>query len=535
MAFAMQGIRKGIALGVSFAIVGSLGSAVGFSSHPVSDPRAKACEGNPPRQTVDPLSPPCDAFFDGDNGGRTAPGVTGDEVVVVLYNDLGITGDLTLPYSPDDEQLGHQASQGGEQTDLVRTLKAQVRFFQDRFQTFDRRVRIVAVTSSGGITTPCASRRVEARVIERDYDLFAVTLLGDGMGCFIREMRAQGIPTYGSGRDISRSDLGPASGLAWSFWPTLEDETDASAQFICDKLSGEAARFALDPQLASSERRFGLLYPKNSQRGPESAIAAGRLLDQLEERCGIEWSIDGTTPLYIKSFNNDGKSQAHNVMLDLKLKGVTTVICYCVPVATELTVAAFQAAATSIGYFPEWYWDTTSRMFRSVWNRTHGSRVQASFGMTPEWDGGTIERRYPWRAFKSVDPAGTPNTRFNDDIYHSLLILFGAIQLAGPDLTTANAAAGLQTWALRSGRADSADGGFEVGKGQDRTAFHDRYLSWWFDPLGHEPGMDARTGCVRTNGGIGSADGWDAGDADLFVGGWCTGAPIRNGVTSGIL
>lgn len=43
----------------------------------------KRCVGNPTRQTEDPLSPPCVAFFEGDNGGATARGVTRDEATVV--------------------------------------------------------------------------------------------------------------------------------------------------------------------------------------------------------------------------------------------------------------------------------------------------------------------------------------------------------------------------------------------------------------------------------------------------------------------
>ena len=38
------------------------------------DASAKRCVGNPPRQTEDPFSPPCVAFFEGDNFGATYQG-----------------------------------------------------------------------------------------------------------------------------------------------------------------------------------------------------------------------------------------------------------------------------------------------------------------------------------------------------------------------------------------------------------------------------------------------------------------------------
>ena len=51
--------------------------------------QTKRCVGKPPRQTEDPLSPPCVASFDGDNGGKTYQGVTSDEIRIVMYWDGG--------------------------------------------------------------------------------------------------------------------------------------------------------------------------------------------------------------------------------------------------------------------------------------------------------------------------------------------------------------------------------------------------------------------------------------------------------------
>src|SRR5687767_12663723 len=52
-------------------------SAVGRS------PSTKRCVGRPPRQTEDPLSPPCVAHFSGDNFGATYQGVTANEITVL--------------------------------------------------------------------------------------------------------------------------------------------------------------------------------------------------------------------------------------------------------------------------------------------------------------------------------------------------------------------------------------------------------------------------------------------------------------------
>ncbi|HEX9889545.1 MAG TPA: hypothetical protein VGA69_08725 [Nitriliruptorales bacterium] len=52
-------------------------------------PVAKRCVKTPQgaRQTEDPLSPPCVGYFEGDNGGATYQGVSGDELRIAIYTD----------------------------------------------------------------------------------------------------------------------------------------------------------------------------------------------------------------------------------------------------------------------------------------------------------------------------------------------------------------------------------------------------------------------------------------------------------------
>src|SRR5947209_7287984 len=49
----------------------------------IKTPSTKGCVGKPPRQTEDPLAPPCVASFSGDNFGATYQGVSKDEISVL--------------------------------------------------------------------------------------------------------------------------------------------------------------------------------------------------------------------------------------------------------------------------------------------------------------------------------------------------------------------------------------------------------------------------------------------------------------------
>ena len=124
---------------------------------PQFKPRQKNCVGNPPRQTEDPLSPPCVPFFEGDNGGNTYQGVTKDEIKIVFYNDRCCNDkDLTKPWKASDEGTCTYAF---ECDHIVRTVKAHLRHFQNRYQTYGRLVRAIAKRSSGDLGASCASRR----------------------------------------------------------------------------------------------------------------------------------------------------------------------------------------------------------------------------------------------------------------------------------------------------------------------------------------------------------------------------------------
>src|SRR5438309_553347 len=46
--------------------------------------KVRQCIGEPPRQIEDPQSPPCVPYFSGSNGGATAKGVTGSQIVIAL-------------------------------------------------------------------------------------------------------------------------------------------------------------------------------------------------------------------------------------------------------------------------------------------------------------------------------------------------------------------------------------------------------------------------------------------------------------------
>ena len=125
----------------------------------------KRCVGDPPRQTEDPLAPPCVPFFDGDNFGATYQGVTKDEIRLLVLVDGGINyisgsdaNNTVLPRATYYDLL--QPPEDDEHL-VIKGLRGWQRYFNERFQTYGRFVHFY-VWSSG--CTPCTpeARRADA-------------------------------------------------------------------------------------------------------------------------------------------------------------------------------------------------------------------------------------------------------------------------------------------------------------------------------------------------------------------------------------
>jgi hypothetical protein len=323
------------------------------------------------------------------------------------------------------------------------------------------------------------------------------------------------VPGFGLNSDVPRRDFEDYRPYTWGFFPDQESEAAWSASFLCRKLHGGLARFVKDLTLQTTKRVFGLIHPrKDSARGPQMYDLSRLLKTYAKNECGLEFAFD-------EEIAGGGQGQAGTIMSKFKQNGVTTVVCYCVPVQSELTVSTMQNAAAGIGYSPEWYWDHASRMFRYVWNKRFGDPKQSSFGVNHHWRNPAFKQQVWYQSYLSQEPATKPNTRFNFDVYHLFLNLFQGIQGAGPNLTPESIERGMFTFNyLNRDNPFEPIGGYGPYDAQaisDYT-FVDTAMGWWWDPTGIPPGGKAGDGCLRAmnEGTRYYAGEWPMGDADLF-------------------
>jgi hypothetical protein len=122
-----------------------------------------------------------------------------------------------------------------------------------------------------------------------------------------------------------------------------------------------------------------------------------------------------------------------------------------------------------------------------------------------------------YRAYKSVDPAGVPDSNFCTLLWISIEHIINGIQQAGPELTPDTFAEGLYSMPLQQGRGPWAvAGGYSPGD----HAFVDTLMEMYWDPEAVDPDGGEPGGAYRFNYG-----------GRRFRPGELTSELVRDGVT----
>ncbi|HEX9889896.1 MAG TPA: hypothetical protein VGA69_10490, partial [Nitriliruptorales bacterium] len=461
-------------------------------------PITKRCVGDPPRQTEDPMAPPCVAHFEGDNGGSTHPGVTPDEVRVLVYFDgersqVTSRGTEESPANQIDD-LG-KPPEGGDEFVYSRLLRSYSRYFNHRFQTYGRTVHFFVHYGSPGerpsaISAPVYTpelRRADARAGYEAVAPFAVvSFAGTSADAYVETMADHGPLTFlGLLSGISATGF-PASffqkfpARIWSFVPSLEQRATMVASYVCSKVVPHAVSFSGNGDLGSA-RTLGII--RHDLENSTAPNHYGRLIRDGVEACGGDFAVDAT----ITKVNDP--QEAATIMAQMVQEDVTTIVY----VSTQI---APSHAASSIRYVPEWV---------IAGDYTVERPLQMRLQDQDQWQHARVVTNYPavadvdaqpcLNAYREVDPS-EPYMQVRNyacEMYPSLVQLFTGIQVAGPKLTP-----------------DSMDRGFHAIPGVhspepavpacfyvpgDYTCVKDMQAQWW-DPQGATPGSN-QPGCAR--------------------------------------
>lgn len=425
---------------------------------------SKTCVGNPPRQTEDPFSPPCVPAFHGKNGGATAVGVTATEVRLLFYVKAYNLGD-----SGSYWDLGSPPKSGTTEPDVITSLRVWQQYFNQRFQAYGRFVRLFVYSGTGG---DAESRRADAAANWNDIHPWATVIHAPNAEPYMAEMARHGVLNFTGGLDggefISADAYNQVKPYGWGSFASSELKAQIYADYVCRELKSTPTSFDSG---APKPRKFGLWFSTDTDFPEYTRF--GQQVQALVNACGVQTIAHSTH----KSHFNIGSANAEdalNAVTDWQRQGVTTIL----HVAAE--EPGLSAAAGKIGYFPEiviaddhfWagnqhYATQDTSVFKNAVLVTDVPSFQR------------LEDTYCYQAYHDTSSQGGT---WSCQIYPSLLQVFTAIQVAGPNLTAKTVDQGLHAIPAVTSKDPTVPACFYLPG--DYTCVKDATLEYW-DPVKH--------------------------------------------------
>lgn len=467
-----------------------------YAKAETATPVTKTCVDG--HQTSDPSSPPCQPYFGGDNGGATGTGVTGDEVTALIYmdsaislngSDVGRTPPAGTYCDLDLLDCDGDGARDADSHTFLRVNEALSRYFNNRFQTYNRHVHLWVYF--GRATDGEAAQRATAADNFLRLHPFAVVDQGAFSGfkpAYYHALSSRGVMVFSAADALAQPHAFFAghAPYVWDFWPDAETRAYRFVRYVCDKV----APTAVTEGPFKGEARTYALYTSGDPASPVEQFI-GDLVKQGVQSCGISIGSDATFTFDHSGYVIDatGRAQATALRNALKMRrGDFNTVLYAGGSESEIS-----RAAQSIGYLPQWIALGDGTLDGAVSGHVQGQVAWSHAWVVSDQSlVGSVQDQPGYRAYREAEPEGT-DAAWAPDFYRGFMMLFDAIQLAGPQLTPQNVDTGLHSiQPYLSYDPYSPALFFESG---DYSFSKDALETWWDPTARDENGNIA--GCYR--------------------------------------
>jgi hypothetical protein len=474
--------------------------------------------------------PPCVPVFHGDNGGSTMNGVTGDKINFLIYRaqanaqvnavlnteNLAATNQQNcVAYEAFTKMVNKRYELYGRQfvsLDGPGNNKGSVQPGQScRFPYFQGQCSLTPPDP------PC--ERAEARVIAAMKPAYVIAPVADP--AFFNELAKNGIIVAGGGSTTPE----PASyhtSVAPYFYDPFTSGTRAVtllAEYYCKKMAGQPVKYAgLDvmtmdgPTAPPPKRKVAITYPATNG-DPTQADSANLFIDLISGKmCGSK--ADGVKGYPYQSDINTAQQQSTTTVASMKQDHVTTVVCFCDPIAPVF----WSNAADQQGYHPEVLMSGTGLLDYDVLGQLYNHNVwKYAFGISTLTDSIPFAQSDAVKAWQDAGNSGQPDGTENLTLAYFEL-LGSSFQVAGPQPTAVRIRDGLfQTPGIGG---DHLHALLKFGAPDDYTGFRDAREIWWcgttLSPINGQPGT-----YLSANGGKRYQVGQWGSDLPVFPNGPC--------------
>jgi hypothetical protein len=410
------------------------------------------CVGDPPRQIDDPQSPPCVTGWQGDNGGATGKGVTKSSITIVYIRQSGNADQITPMLAP-----------------------ALRRFFNQRFELYNRQITFAQEDESG---TMSSQEQSQADQIAAADSPFASLRWSDEGGLqYEEELARKGVvASLGFQSYPAEAQLAQYDPYLWSYEMAGDGMLRMLGRWYCAELAGKPAAHA-GPLIRDQPRKLAVVYrPFDADENMPLDV----LQDTLRT-CGVQ-----VTPVVVRAAND---TPDPTLIAQFQQEHDTSIMCIC----EGFYYQDLSSAATSQGYFPEWllsvYSDDTNFAFH-FGDGPDPQQAPHAFGLTFQPRQVKLADSPFWWAWRAGDPSATPPSTYlyifgAETFYESLLEIASGIQMAGPDLTPQNFAAGLHRAVFPNPETPIHAG--HVGFANGSHSMTIDAAEWWYDPSAPSP------------------------------------------------
>lgn len=475
-------------------------------------PITKHCVGKPLRQTEDPNSPPCVPFFDGDNGGVTWQGVTENEIKILIYH-AAFTSDNnetegsdtsageTTPSSTycdldlaDDQQPdGWDCTDGntGGGLSIVAAARALSHYFNDRFQTYGRRLHFYIYWTGASST---AGRKSDASDNWDTLKPLAVidrATFGGYNDDYAEAMANYRTLSFGSFGFLTNSYYRELEPMAWNYWPDVEHWADLYITYVCNRIAPYPVAHSGNGD-NGQPRRYAIMSTDDP-----SYPGLADFREQVKlgiEKCGIRDPLDIRFPF--AGANVDNRAGANSTygldnVAKMKQANITTVL-WLGGMESKTTFAADQGS-----YYPEWV-VAGDRVIDDLLN----GRAQAQNVWSHAWVVSQQLREIRFeesparQAYREADPGGRQiHEYWATTLYKDMFNVSKAIQVAGPELSPSTVDQGQHAIPKYSSSDPRVAACFYDP--DDFSCVKDSAEAWW-DPNAQDPNREAGVqGCWR--------------------------------------
>jgi len=399
------------------------GSSIGGSGGPITAPAAVGTRGitrsgiecgpgvRQVKWTV--YAPLCIPKYAGYNGGTRYRGVTKDKIISFYRID----------HSAQDTAVNAALGKANlDDTKYLADLQTYMTYFNSQFELYGRKVQLFQYTGKGDYLNEDqgldnGQARSDANTAQENNGFIDSTFPLKGSYPFWQAIADDKMVTLDP-VGFPQNWYVERQPYWYSALPTGTSTANWVINMVCQRMVNMKASFAGDQLYKIKNRVFGLVHPDN----PEYKDIGSYIKSQLKSRCGVD--LTGKEISYTINVAQMGE-EAASVAAQMKGAGVSTVLCYCDPIF-PITLTN---AADGQSYHPEWWspgWgdDQAKNLPHDQW--THAVVLGGPYPAK------SADEAY--KVFKLASPKTEPQSPYYAVAYAVLLVMYDALQTAGPDL-----------------------------------------------------------------------------------------------------